>query len=142
MFFILFSFSRFRDLGAFIYDYSELTWLVQTIKVCELKVLQEDMFKGILAFAVQKNFKWTDLINNAIRHYHQNKEFSHVYHKWFPSGCITPPLLEPKSINDFGGLILILCMTSACCVPVLLIEHIYKKLFLKNNELRRKRKTR
>lgn len=72
-------------------------------------------------------------INQAVVKYATSThEINSLFHKWFQNTCtvvMTTPTMVRLSINHFGGLILILCVTGALCFPLLLPEHLYERYF-------------
>lgn len=117
-------------MDAFIYDYGALTWLSQKHKFCQLKVRKDTIFPAQDAFAFSKTYNWTKSINNAILYHRENKDILKLQKKWFSNDCedvFSTRKAASLGINEFGGLIIVLCLTVAACFPMLLPEHFYER---------------
>lgn len=115
---------------AFIYDYSTLIWLSQKYKVCEFKVLKETIFPAQNSFALSKTFNWTKQVNNAILYYRGREIISKLQKKWISNNCediLQTGKVAQLHIYDFGGLIIVLCLTLAAAFLMLIPEHFYAK---------------
>lgn len=112
---------------AFIYDYTPLLWLSDKYRVCDLKILKDDLFTAQDSFAVSKSFAWTKQVNNAILYYREREIIPKLQKKWISNKCEDDMWVERLHIYDFGGLIIILCVTVATCFILLIPEHIYDK---------------
>ena len=89
--------------------------------------------QGGYGFAMNGRLIHAQNINQAVVKYTTSShDISNLFHKWFQNTCtaaMTTPTMVSLSINHFGGLILILCVTAALCFPLLLPEHLYERHF-------------
>ena len=123
----------FRSLEAFVGDYKFLYWYVSNDQSCGLRVHKDTLMQGGYGFAMNKDLIHAPNINQAVVKLTTNpREINTLYNKWFQNACaasLSTPSMVRLSINHFGGLIMILCVTAALCFPMLLPEHMYERHF-------------
>lgn len=89
---------------------------------------------GAYGFAMNKEFKSSEIINQAILRIRESRELERIYTKWFAgvTACNAEgqnQSMVQRDIQHFSGLIFILCVTAVACLPMLLVEHCFNKFF-------------
>lgn len=101
---------------------------------CELRLQKDSLLQSGYGFAINKHFKWSSNINQALHRYRESTELMGIYRKWFSNVCAettTKPTIAQLTINHFGGLVFILFLTAGLCIPAIIPEHLFEK-YLEN----------
>ena len=112
-------------------DYIFLFWYVYANdNECKLSLMEDPIAKASNAFALKKNSPYLEEMNEVIQRLVDDEKINDMKKKWMTKFC-QPVFLVPSktalSIESFGGLIMVLCVTMVLCFPLLLPETLYYK---------------